>query len=172
MIFFRPTKAWISWLISYANNRIIVDIGCGDGELLKQLRQSGYSNLIGVDLFIGDKLRSDLIGSGCHLLEMNTITDNLLASMFDGNSDKALFLFCCPCQGGVVEFTLPNLPAGSEVLYVGKLENLDTDVSNYTCIYPKLIESAPQLYEEKTWQILAPQQTGRYLKRTSYGRTK
>lgn len=153
MIFFHPTKKWIDWLIGYADNRIIVDIGCGEGLLLKELHKSGYDRLIGVNLYIRDELREYFrkTDRSIHLLEINTLENNILKKMVSPDGKTPLFLFCRPCHGWWVDLTLPNLPAGAEVLYVGKPGNLYDDIFKYNTD-AKLIKSPP-LKEEKVYRL-------------------
>lgn len=43
---------WCNWLELKDKNLKILDVGCGNGELLKQLYQLGFKNLIGADPYI------------------------------------------------------------------------------------------------------------------------
>lgn len=147
MVFFRPTKKWIQWLIEYADNRIIVDVGCGEGELLKQLSKAGCDRWIGVDLYIREDLREYFKGECVYLLEINTIESTLLSKL-----DQCLFLFCRPCHGGFVMLTLFNLPANAEVLYVGKPGNLYYDF-DYSLAKDAILLKTPKLAEEKVYRI-------------------
>lgn len=149
MIFFHPTNDFIDWLVRYANGRTIVDIGCGEGELLKKLYKYKYTNFIGVDLFVSDVLWDTFRYKGVHLLELDMRESTVLKKF---PSDKTLFLFCRPCHGGFVQLALMNLPTHAEVLYIGKEENLSIDIpDNYTYSFLK----TPALTEEKVYRLRA-----------------
>lgn len=146
MIFFRPTKKWIDWLIGYANGRIIVDIGCGEGLLIKKLSEAGYNKVMGVDLLISDELKCDCYGKGIHLLEIDTLSSTF-NRIFSSINHNMLFIFCRPCHGWWVEMTINNLPKNADVLYVGLEENLPRDINVLS--HTSMLLDAP----EKTWKI-------------------
>jgi SAM-dependent methyltransferase len=54
----RPEPAWVPWLRGRVTTRSrILDLGCGAGHFLLELRKQGFRNLTGVDAFIARTIR-------------------------------------------------------------------------------------------------------------------
>ena len=40
MVFFQPTNEFVQWLKEYAGDRVVVEIGCGDGLLIAKMNEN------------------------------------------------------------------------------------------------------------------------------------
>lgn len=126
-LFFRPYKEMIKWLVEYANGRLIIDVGCGTGFLLRQLHENG-AKCMGIEpMWSGKDLvqwNIDNITSGKGMIHVlpNTVQDS---KTFIGRlGNKALMLFARPCHSNFIEEGLDLRPEGMEALYITIPENL------------------------------------------------
>lgn len=131
-LFFQPDNQMIDWLVKYANGRIMVDVGCGSGWLLKQLHKAG-ARCMGIEPMWNMEMSADWYmseGKNIHVLN-NTVEG--CAAIIKGLSDKALILFCRPCHSDFVENGIDLMPKGVEALYITVHENLEKydDLGSY-----------------------------------------
>jgi SAM-dependent methyltransferase len=63
----------------------ILDVGCGNGRLLLRLKEWGFTNLTGVDLYFNDKITSDGTFAGLNVNEVKIIKGEI--SALDGRYD-------------------------------------------------------------------------------------
>jgi hypothetical protein len=98
MIFFRPTEDFIKWLKSYIGKRFVVDIGCGEGCLLYNMKKAGIP-CIGVDPYpplIPDSERD-------FDTPVELITRQLGEESFLIQKDNALIIIARLCHSGFAE---------------------------------------------------------------------
>jgi hypothetical protein len=116
--FFEPDKKMIEWLRSYIGNRLPVDVGCGDCELLIELGKKG----VGIDpLTTIDRLES-LMQHGIHVMPMQV---ELCGSFLKGlGNGRAIMIIARPCHSPFVENAIALAPEGMEILYITKPSNL------------------------------------------------
>jgi hypothetical protein len=145
MIFFKPTPRWIEWLVNYAQGRLIIDVGCGDGHLLKTLVVHGYTGIIGVDPYVSEETAFDFIKQRIHLLTFKAEECKLITE-----HDKSLLVIARPCHNGFVADTL-RANAGNEVLYVSNPTNVPTDIPDD---FMAVSLNAPPCPEEATYKIV------------------
>jgi len=123
--FFEPDKEMIDWLRSYIGDRIPVDVGCGQGELLLEIGKGG----LGIEPFFdGDTMK--LIQKGIHILPERVQETK---RFINGLAKKGIMIFARPCHSSFVEDGIDLAPKGMEVLYITKPENIDNycDLGKY-----------------------------------------
>lgn len=107
----------VEWLRAYIGKRLPVDVGCGDGHLLQLLNKGG----VGIDPnFKGD--RRFLLDRSIHILEQPV---QLVGSFLRPFGAKGIMIFARPCHSDFVEEGIDIAPAGMEILYITKPENVD-----------------------------------------------
>lgn len=132
MIFFNPDDTFVKWISDYANGRLILDVGCGQGHLLHRL--SKYNNKIfGIDCFVDyfswvEKFKEVTgISGAAKLLPYSIETDMIQKIVKDL---QPLILLCRPChsqqfiRGTYLTAAKNNL----EMLYIGLKENIEDDL--------------------------------------------
>jgi len=117
--FFEPDKNFIDWLVKYANGRMIVDVGSGNGHVTRAVNDQG-GKAIGVDPFMTDKC---LYSQGTSFMPLDIRETPF--NKIDGN--KVLYLLARPCHGGLTEITMQYAQKNSEVLYLGLNKNVNID---------------------------------------------
>ncbi len=141
--FFEPTNEFVNWLATYAAGRIVVDVGCGDGHLLRKLREKGVRAL-GIDpRYIWDDESIDVDLAGC-IVPMEAQRCSLLR-----NTPGVLALFCRPCHNGFVYETVKTLHPTAEAVYISKPENIRTDLGD---LWWEELE-APPCPEERVYRV-------------------
>lgn len=123
MIFFKPTEKFMDWLQTYAGDRFIVDVGCGEGLLLSEMKKRKMYCL-GIDpyeTFIPDPERT------------HEIPEELIIRSIGERSpliqkDNTLILIARPCHDGFASRVIKARNKKNEVLYIGLLENLEKDL--------------------------------------------
>ena len=125
-VFFKPDLNFCEWLKDYANGRLIVDIGAGQGHLVRMLKMVG-AKVMGIepnlDYTLWLKLRADkdLLRDPNEMLP-GTAKDHRKLLYNLGN--KALIVFARPCHSNFVEDTIYHLDDGTESLYITLPENI------------------------------------------------
>lgn len=135
--FFIPDIKLIKSLIKYANDRLIVDVGCGvNADLLYDFAANGYQKLLGVDIFLDyrktyPKFRS--IDCHPHLLSGSIQENQKLLSALNNapTSNKPLVLLCRPCHHSELIDATIELFDRCEVLYIGLEKNIAMDLEGY-----------------------------------------
>lgn len=127
-VFFRPDIEFCTWLEDYANGRMVVDVGCGQGHLLNMLKRHTDLRVMGIEpnydyveaitlaRAIGHSIPGPNDILGYTIQEAKAITQGL--------GGKALFVYARPCHTGFVEDGLDLLVAGQEALYITVPQNL------------------------------------------------
>lgn len=115
--FFEPDIILLHSLRKYIGKRMVLDIGCGGGDLLKELQLRG----VGVDPhFSGNTM--ELLQQGIHIFpEPVQECERFLQKIFD----RSIVIFARPCHSNFVEQTLDMMPSGVEALYITVPENLE-----------------------------------------------
>ena len=135
MIFFRPNKKFMSWLKKYTNNRLIIDVGCGEGYFLHLLNKAKMK-AIGIEPYnplIPDPSRT-------HPAPTNVIPVLAQSSPLITVREDSLIIIARPCHSNFCYETIQARHPSSEVLYVGKKENIELDLGDLP--YTKVFESA------------------------------
>jgi hypothetical protein len=132
MIFFRPTKEFLLWLKKYTNNRLIIDVGCGEGYFLHLLNKSKIK-AIGIEPYspmIPDPSRT-------HPTPTNILPVFAQGSPLITLGENNLILIARPCHSNFCYETILAKHPSSEVLYIGKKENIELDLGDlpYTQVF-------------------------------------
>jgi hypothetical protein len=143
MTFFQPEDTFLDWLKAYANDRIVYDVGCGNGEFLQRMWGKKI-HAIGLDLYADENIKDETV----RRLTMCTDARESLTL----KRSKDLLLFCRPSHTGWVAETLDNLGPDSEVLYISKPGNQYVDLVDFTVS----LLPAPGLVEEQVLQVQRP----------------
>ena len=114
--FFEPDQQMIEWLRGYLGNRIPLDVGCGQGDLLMELNKGG----LGIDPFF-DGARSEFAMKHIHILPM---TVQECGKFITGLGKKAVMIIARPCHSNFIEDAIDMAPKGMEILYITKPENI------------------------------------------------
>ena len=124
--FFQPDMEFVKWIIEYANDRMIIDVGCGNLHLLKLIQEAGYRKIVGIDPMFEpmDYIKYCLRNSLDRIQVLpNRVTDSICKSVIGAKAD--LLILCVrPCHSDFVEETIELKHPGAEVLYITVPENL------------------------------------------------
>ncbi len=141
MRFFEPSRKFINWLASYANGRLIADVGCGEGHVTKALLAK-KAKVIGIE-----PMADIHTGMANCILPMEAQRCRLL------KQEGILAIFCRPCHNNFVAETIDVLHPTSEALYISKPSNLPIDLENFD--YEEVRE-APPCKVEKVFRVNKP----------------
>jgi len=121
-LFFKPDLILVRWLKEYANGRMIIDVGCGQGHLVRMLKMVG-AKAMGLEPNFNYKKYMEM-----RLLKGGNISDSVneilpmdvqrAAGLIQGMGDKAMLIFARPCHSDFVEVGLDIMPNGMEALYI------------------------------------------------------
>lgn len=121
---FKPDLHLVKWLVKYANGRIIIHVGSGQGHLVNMIKIQGKGRAIGIEPNI-DKMewikwrlhRDDMSN-----IDINEILDGRVEDyaklLTDMGKDKVLVIIARPKVMDFVETTYNLMPKGMEMLYV------------------------------------------------------
>lgn len=122
MIFFKPSPVFVRWLMARAGDRTIIDVGCGDGYLLKQLQRSHCRRFLGVDRWATRAQVTRMLIRGIHVVAMDAQRFSLV------KRPDVLLVIARPCHDGFVGEVLDVSHPAAEVLYISKPENVSVDI--------------------------------------------
>jgi hypothetical protein len=117
--FFEPDTTMLQWLKEYANGRLILDVGAGEGHITRGLHKLG-AKVMGLEP-MGDYDGIEFMNTGVRIMPWR-IEDQ--PKFFVGLKDKVLLLFARPCHSDFVINTLDLKDDETEVLYITLEENL------------------------------------------------
>lgn len=128
-LFFRPNREFCEWLRDYADGRMIIDVGAGQGHLVRMLEMAG-AGVIGLEpnfdmeAYISYAAIKGMRPNINQMLPMTVQSaKNLINGMGKGN--KALLVFARPCHSDFVEIGIENMPDEMEALYITVPENIE-----------------------------------------------
>jgi hypothetical protein len=126
--FFQPDNTFIQWIKEYANGRLIIDVGCGGGDLIWMLSHYG-AKVIGIepsfDPMSAQKLNMERIKANLGMLHIISKPIEDCGSFFKNMGDKVLLLFARPSHSNFVVNALNMKDAETEALYITIPENLE-----------------------------------------------
>ncbi len=145
MIFFEVTPKYAAWLAKYANGRCIIDVGCGEGQLIRAVRAAGYNKIMGIDMMFDplDPNNRDIANA---VMPMDVTTSKIL------KHPDYLYVMARPCHGGFTELVAHGMSwEKQELLYVGLDNNLEQDMGD--ALKPKKLRTPKCPGGEKTYSV-------------------
>ena len=141
--FFKPKDSFLKWLTKFTENKIVFDVGCGNGNFLKRMHKLKIK-AIGIDPIYIAFLHPDQELRNC-ILPMFAQECKILQ-----NIKNSIILFCRPCHDGFVYETIKKIHKNNIIFYISKTINVNIDIPglNYKII------NVPGLQEEKLYQVL------------------
>lgn len=140
-LFFKPDIFFTDWLVKYAGDRIIMDVGAGQGHLVRMIKKSG-GRAIGLEPNFNRAKYVEFCMATGKLPNNDMIAKSVqeAKSMIQGGRDKILLVFARPCHSDFVEVGLDIMDDATEALYITIPENLDKyrDLGKYHDIAEKI----------------------------------
>jgi len=141
-IFFKPDMKMVKWLKEYANGRVIIDVGSGQGHLLRLLKVHG-AQVLGLEPefdYNAYMTKKITCGEGFNPNEILPWSVQEAKGLISGMGNKAMLVFARPCHSDFVEAGIENMPIGMEALYITKPENIIKykDLGRFDSIKKKL----------------------------------
>ena len=121
--FFNPTEEFVDRLVEIINDRFVIEIGCGRGDLLASLIDKGLS-CIGIDPYV-DIMNGDInkkVSTKILPLQVEQV-DKFINNI---KKDK-VFIVARPCHSGFPEEYLNYFGRDHELIYIGFAKNLEVD---------------------------------------------
>lgn len=137
--FFKPDSEFLDWIIQLIDNRMVFDIGCGNGHFLKELKRKDYHRIVGIDA------HSDYYAFRNEVMEefgagnpIQFIPDGIESSMAQNlikGASKNVPVVCFlnrPCHGFVLVSQAYQLCKENniELIYIGLESNIDIDLDS------------------------------------------
>lgn len=126
-IFFKPSFEMVKWIKNYAGDRLIMDIGAGQGHLVRMLKKVG-AKAMGIEPNYDPEMHRNYLLSKGIFPDPNEM---LPWTVFDAKKligdlgSRALFIFARPCHSDFVEEGLGYMQKGSEALYITVPGNME-----------------------------------------------
>lgn len=134
-LFFKPDLIFVKWLVKYANGRQIIDVGAGQGHLVRLIKRMG-GNAIGFEPNLDYRRVVTMRMQKDSNYDVNEILPFRIQDhpkMVQSLGDKALLIFARPSHSNFVVEGLDIMPEGMEALYITLPENLEKydDLGHY-----------------------------------------
>lgn len=155
-IFFKPDDDFIDWLIEYARERLILEVGSGSGHLLRLLQRK-YKMLMGIEPYFDLAIYTQTcVSRGIPLIHMYPREIENSGHLVSGLGERAMIVLARPSHAGMVEATLEVAGPGQEVLYITKPENLElyNDLGSYRSLAKKISHKGKGSEGEEVWSII------------------
>lgn len=120
MRFFKPNEELLKSLVEYANGRVIVDVGCGDCDVIVKLRSLGAA-VLGFEPFLSQEAKEKTRNAGIMIIEDYVQKWPTIISEI---KEKGLLLFARPCHSDFVYDCIDIKDPLTEALYITMEENL------------------------------------------------
>lgn len=144
MVFFNPAASFLAWLKTHAANRIVFDVGCGNGELLRRMWKTDIK-AVGINV-LGDIQIED------PQTLMRTLCQDAVSCRMLHEARDGLVLFCRPDHSGWVSNAIVKLHESVEVLYISLPVNVPVDLPNFETERVKV----PGCRPEEVHRVLRP----------------
>ena len=142
--FFNPNSEFVDWILDYVSGRLVIDIGCGNGNFMRKLKKKGHNKLIGFDPFTDyyaftSTMRKEF-GEMIQLLPYEFAGDfgkSLLSKM---PSETLICFLNRPCHSPLLvrDSYLLCKELGIELIYIGLEKNLELDLDDWDIPYKVL----------------------------------
>lgn len=154
--FLEPQDDWVRWLIDHAAGRLIVDVGCGNGQLTRAIVEAGYDGVIGLDMYWDFE----------RVLNMSPEDRERFATKYAPfeapceltRAPDLLLVMARPSHGGWVGDVIRAADPTAEVLYVSMPHNVDVDLWADDLRVEPVSTPAPGLDEERVYRVWSTQQ--------------
>jgi len=127
---FRPDLKLVKWLKDYANGRIIIDVGCGQGHLVNMVKMTG-AKVIGIEPKFNHQEWVKWRGLYRHndaLPDINEILPRKIEDckkLINGmGASNVLMVFARPNDGEFVDVAIRNMAKDMEALLITTPENI------------------------------------------------
>ena len=159
-IFFKPDLEFVEWLVNYAGDRLIIDVGCGQGHLLNMIkickgRVMGLEPNFNYESYVEYNMMRNNPSFNPNEVLPYTIerAENLINSL---GAEKAMLVFARPCHSNFVENGIENMPVGMEALYITLPENIDLyhDLGRFDSIKKKINHHGTSEEKEVVYSII------------------
>lgn len=140
-VFFKPNLEFCEWLVEYAGDRMIFEIGVGTGHLLKMIKMCNPARPpMGIEpnfdyiKSVKSKMVEDQSHNVNEVLPYNVTRAKFLLSAF--KPDQTLIVCARPCHGSHIVEALDYMQDGVEFLYITLPENIEEydDLGDYESI--------------------------------------
>lgn len=138
MRFFHPTEAFWEWAEKNIKNDLIIDCGCGDGDLVREMGERGFK-CMGIDP------RYSIFNESVPIDLMNRVLIKNAEESSIVQNTKATLLVCRPCHSGFPSLVRDVMRKDSRMFYIGFDKNLFCDLAHPV---EKILENAGQDEEE------------------------
>jgi hypothetical protein len=121
MRFFNPNKNFWKWAATLDKNKVIIECGCGDGDLVREMRAEKMK-AIGIDprySLLNEPLPMELISA---IIPMEAERAPLIKTL------ESNILVCRPCHSGFPREVARIKHAKSDMYYIGFEKNLAIDL--------------------------------------------
>jgi len=157
--FFVPDYEMLMWLKDFIGDKVFVDIGCGNGNVISQLNVYG-TKVIGIEpLFNYSLYLKQCSLTGKNPLHIFPKQIEEMASFISGlQADKTIYAFCRPCHSEFVEAGIDIIPSGSEILYITVPENMTkyNDLGKYKYLAKQVVHEGSSEEKEVVFLIIKP----------------
>jgi hypothetical protein len=124
MTFFNPTDEFVDKLVQVIDGRMVIEIGCGEGDLLQALMKRNVK-CIGIDPFVDiSKMESELRAK---ILRFDQQTAFKMLFDLEKADTKMVFIVARPCHSMFAQEYLNMFGDNSEFIYIGFAKNLELD---------------------------------------------
>lgn len=161
--FFKPDSDFIDWLLKLIDNRMVFDIGCGNGHFLKELKRKDYHKIVGVDAYSDyHEFREsvwDEFGGGNPI---QFIPDSILSDMAQNiikgasrNVPTVCFLIR-PCHDAILVSATYDLCKENNIdlYYIGLDSNIDIDLTSVDIPFERILHEGTSEDNEIVLKLL------------------
>ena len=128
LLFWRPNRVFLQWIVDYAAGRMIIDIGCGTGFNTQHMLDMG-ARICGIDPYFSyedyNNINMSRIQAQKPMLQIIPKAIEDVPELIRGKGDKIMLLFARPCHSDFVKNALDMCSSGTEALYITVPENLE-----------------------------------------------
>ncbi len=119
---FKPDLKLTQWLVNYANGRLMIDVGSGQGHLVRMLKMKS-AKAIGIEpnldheWWVRWRMTRDGANTDVNEILAQTIQDTKKLIQ-DIGKDRGMLIFARPKARDFVEVGIENMPEGMEALFI------------------------------------------------------